>query len=61
MALRILVSQPGIRPVPPAVEVRNPNHWAAREVLQLLLNVVVVAAAALGSSSRRSKGKGKRL
>ena len=27
----ILVPQPGIEPVPPAVEVRSPNHWTARE------------------------------
>ena len=31
MACRILVPQPGIEPVPPAVEAQSPNHWAARE------------------------------
>ena len=31
-ACRILVSQPGIEPVPPAVEVWSLNHWTAREV-----------------------------
>ena len=30
-APRILVPQPGIEPVPPAVEVHSPNHWPARE------------------------------
>ena len=30
-AYGILVPQPGIEPVPPAVEVRSPNHWTARE------------------------------
>ena len=28
----ILVPQPGIEPVPPAVEVHSLNHWTAREV-----------------------------
>ena len=27
MAFTILVTQPGIEPVPPAVEMRSPNHW----------------------------------
>ena len=31
-ACRILVPQPGIEPVPPAVEARSLNHWTAREV-----------------------------
>ena len=26
-----LVPQPGIKPVPPAVEAQSPNHWNARE------------------------------
>ena len=30
-ARRILVPQPGIKPVPPAMEVWSPNHWTARE------------------------------
>ena len=28
----ILVPQPGVEPVPPAVEARSLNHWTAREV-----------------------------
>ena len=32
MACGILVHQPGIEPVPPAVEAWSPNHWTAREV-----------------------------
>ena len=28
----ILALQPGIEPVPPALEVRSLNHWTAREV-----------------------------
>ena len=32
MACGILVPQPGIKPVPPAVEVQSPNHWTTREV-----------------------------
>ena len=35
-ACRILVPQPGIEPVPPAVEARSFNYWAAREVPQTL-------------------------
>ena len=31
-ACRILVPQPGIEPVPPAVEAWSPNHWTTREV-----------------------------
>ena len=32
MACGILVPQPGIKPVPPAVEVQSLNNWTAREV-----------------------------
>ena len=32
LAYRILVSQPGIEPMAPAVEVQNLNHWATRNV-----------------------------
>ena len=28
----VLVSQPGIEPMPPAVEAQSLNHWTAREV-----------------------------
>ena len=31
-ACGILVPQPGIEPVPPAVEAQSLNHWTAREV-----------------------------
>ena len=31
-ACGILVSLPGMEPVPPAVEVQSPNQWTAREV-----------------------------
>ena len=31
-ACGILVPQPGIEPVPPAMEAPRPNHWTAREV-----------------------------
>ena len=36
MAYGILVSWPGIKPLPPAVEARNLNHWTAREFPRLL-------------------------
>ena len=32
MTWEILVPQPGIKPVPPAVEAQCPNHWTTREV-----------------------------
>ena len=32
MACGIFVPQPGIKPMPPAVEVRSLNHWTAEEV-----------------------------
>ena len=32
VACGILVPQPGIKPVPPAVEARSLNHWTTREV-----------------------------
>ena len=38
----ILVPQPGIEPVPPAVEARSPNPWTAREVLiQIVLKLII--------------------
>ena len=40
-ACRILVPPPGLKPVPPAVEAQNLNHWTAREVLQLGVCVCV--------------------
>ena len=33
----ILVPQPGIEPVPPAVEAQSLNHWIAREFPMLLI------------------------
>ena len=33
MACGILVPQPGIRPMPPALEAWSPDHWTTREVL----------------------------
>ena len=32
MTCRILVPQPGIEPMPPAVEAQSPDHWTATEV-----------------------------
>ena len=31
MACRVLVTRSWIKPVPPVVEVWNPNHWTTRE------------------------------
>ena len=40
VACRTLVPRPGIKPVPPAVEMWSPNHWTAREfpMMTLFLN-----------------------
>ena len=32
-ACGILVPQPGIEPMPPAVEAQCPNHWTVKEFL----------------------------
>ena len=32
-AYRILVPQPGLKPIPPAVEGYSPHHWTTRELL----------------------------
>ena len=32
MACGTLVPQPGVEPVPPAVQGQSPDHWTAREV-----------------------------
>ena len=40
VACRILVPRSGIEPVPPALEPRILNHWMARKVPLLFLNVV---------------------
>ena len=43
LACGILVPQPGIEPVPRAVEAPSPNHWTAREVPKtqcFLVNIV---------------------
>ena len=37
MTSGILVPQPGIEPIPPAVEVWSPYHWTTREVLPALI------------------------
>ena len=37
-ACRILVPQPGIEPMPAAVEMRNLNHWTTRKVPQSALD-----------------------
>ena len=43
MACRILVPQPGIEPMPPAVEVRSPNHRTTREFpYVIMLNILEI-------------------
>ena len=34
MACGILVPQPGIEPMPSAMETQSPNHWTAREFVR---------------------------
>ena len=43
VACRMLVPQPGIEPVPPALEVQSSNHWITRGVPQItnLLNTSI--------------------
>ena len=41
-ACGILVPGPGIKPTPPAVELRSLNHWTIWEVLVSLLNNLLV-------------------
>ena len=40
-AFGVLVPQPGIKPVPPAVEAQSPNHWTTREVPLIIILVVI--------------------
>ena len=40
VACRILVSQPGIQPAPPAVETRWPNHWTTKEVPSIIFTLM---------------------
>ena len=37
VACEILVSLPGIEPMPPVVEAQSLNHWTTREVLKDLI------------------------
>ena len=39
MACGILIPQPGIKLMSPAVEARSLNHWTAREVPSIIFNV----------------------
>ena len=39
----ILVLQPGIKPVPPALEARSVNHWTARKVPRLNLKPALIS------------------
>ena len=39
IAFGILIPQPGIKPVPLALEARSLNHWTAREVLECYFNI----------------------
>ena len=39
-ACGILLPQPGVEPVPPAVEAQSLNHWTAREVQKLYIFLI---------------------
>ena len=43
-ACRILVSQPGMEPVPSAVKARSPNHWTARYFPVLLFLILTTTS-----------------
>ena len=58
-ACGILVPQPGIQPVPPAVEAQSPNPWTTREfpylcffVVVLFFNIYLLAAPGLSCSTQ---------
>ena len=36
---RLLISRPGIKPKPPAVEAQSPNHWTTREFPQIINSI----------------------
>ena len=40
MACGILVPQPGIEPMPSAMETQSPNHWTAREFVRSIQNKI---------------------
>ena len=52
-ACGVLAPQPGIEPVPPALEVQSPNHWTSREVPRLEFEQILIR------SLLTSGGKGK--
>ena len=40
--MQILVPQPRVEPLPPAVEAWSPNHWTAREVPSVPLYIIIL-------------------
>ena len=45
-------SQPGIEPVPPAVEAQSPNHWTTRE---FSMCIIIIYLPAQISEKRKKK------
>ena len=43
MAFGILIPQPGIKLVLPAVETQSPKHWTAKESLHVSLQITALA------------------
>ena len=56
VAFRILIPQPGIEPVPPAVEGRRLNHWTPREVPRLTFYLFIYSLLCVGFLYLRQQG-----
>ena len=56
MAYKILIPRPGIKPAPPALEAWSLNHWTAREVLKIILEI----RRREGGSGEGGGGRGRR-
>ena len=54
-ACSFLVPQPGIKPVPPAVEAWSLNHWTTREVPDIRSNSVLILSAQSQHALHRTK------
>ena len=59
MVCGILVTQPGMEPVPPALEAQRLNHWTAREV-QVFIFCALFLELNDGPHLRRESPKGEK-
>ena len=54
-ACEILVPQPGIKPMPPAIAAWSLNHCTTREVLRIFLDYDVYAKVSTGKSEQHAE------